>query len=110
MERHRMQICELCGLLAEDVTERKMRVSMPVEGIIDPEYEYDRICICRPCGTRLAFALAEAEMCEIAAIRDEAAARRKRQGDRVAFLMAQEAAEEAKATAQETEETEEAEA
>ena len=89
------QICHLCGLLADDVIPMRLRMTPPIDGVVDPAYEYDYgVPVCGECRTRINLACACAELEEIANIRAEAADLRHRVKMRVATFLALEEEEE----------------
>ena len=93
-----MRKCVLCNLKSESIAEVRLRQTPTIEGVVDPNYEYDyNVPMCAECYARVTLAAAMAELEEADAIRAEAAERRERAQARVAFFMAQEEAEEEKA-------------
>ena len=93
-----MRKCALCGLESETIADLRLRQTPTIEGVVDPNYEYDyNVPLCAECYTRVTLAAAMAELEEANVIRTEAAERRERAQARVAFFMAQEEAEERKA-------------
>ena len=92
-----MQICQLCGLEKENVHDMRIRVTPPVDGVVDAAYEHDyNVPVCVDCRTRVNFACAMKELDVIREIMNEARERRKRAYDRAAFLLAMEDLEELK--------------
>ena len=93
-----MTKCELCGLVSPDISLLSIRITPPIEGVIDPDYERDHnVPVCAECSSRIHIACAMTEINEVFAIREESRERMERARDRVAFFMAQEEAEEEKA-------------
>ena len=103
-----MTVCELCGLVSTNISLLSIRITPPIDGVIDPDYEHDHnVPVCAECSSRIHIACAMTEIKEVFAIRAEAAERRERAQARVAFFMAQEEAEEEKAAQRAAEEKEE---
>lgn len=71
--------CSLCDLKRDDVIPMRVRMTPPVDGVVDPVYEHDYgVPICGECRFRINLACAEAELMEIEVIRKEVAGRRER--------------------------------
>ncbi len=89
------RMCDVCDLKRDDVIPMRLRMTPPIDGVVDPQYEHDYgVPVCGECRFRINLACAEAELMEVAAIRAEAVKRRERARRRAYLHQAWEEAEE----------------
>ena len=83
------QECNVCGFLAEDILPIKLRRVIPIDGVIDPDYEHDYgVPVCGKCRLFISEAIAEAEVAAIRAIQDECRPILEAKREEVALFMA----------------------
>lgn len=90
--------CQICYRFADDVQPARIRITPPIDGVIDPEYEHNYgTLVCGACRTEINLACANTEIAVVNAIFARSAEERERDRRRAYLLQAWEEIEEEKA-------------